>query len=117
MRKLMMKMSFSADGFVGDANGGSDSIFKSSDPESRAWAVGLTSEAGLIVMGSKSFRALESYWPTATGPFAAPMNEIPKAVFTQKGLTPNRNLLYQPRLPHGLRHGSLMAIWPKKSGS
>jgi dihydrofolate reductase len=25
------------------------------------------------------------YWPTATGPFAAPMNEIPKAVFTKKG--------------------------------
>ncbi len=25
------------------------------------------------------------YWPTANGPFAPPMNEIPKAVFTKKG--------------------------------
>jgi len=25
------------------------------------------------------------YWPTATGPFAESMNEIPKALFTQKG--------------------------------
>jgi dihydrofolate reductase len=25
------------------------------------------------------------YWPTATGPFAAPMNNIPKALFTKKG--------------------------------
>lgn len=25
------------------------------------------------------------YWPTATGPFAVPMNEIPKALFTKKG--------------------------------
>jgi dihydrofolate reductase len=28
---------------------------------------------------------MASYWPTATGPFAAPMNEIAKAVFTKKG--------------------------------
>jgi dihydrofolate reductase len=36
-------------------------------------------------MGRKSFEGMAPYWPTATGPFAAPMNEIPKAVFTQKG--------------------------------
>jgi dihydrofolate reductase len=36
-------------------------------------------------MGSKTFQAMASYWPTATGPFAAPMNEIPKALFTKKG--------------------------------
>jgi dihydrofolate reductase len=35
-------------------------------------------------MGRKSFEVLAPYWPTAPGPFAAPMNEIPKAVFTQK---------------------------------
>ena len=36
-------------------------------------------------MGRKSFEVLAAYWPTATGPFAAPMNEIPKALFTKKG--------------------------------
>jgi dihydrofolate reductase len=36
-------------------------------------------------MGRKSFEEMGPYWPTATGPFAGPMNEIPKAVFTQKG--------------------------------
>jgi dihydrofolate reductase len=36
-------------------------------------------------MGRKSFEGMAPYWPTATGPFAAPMNEIPKAVFTKKG--------------------------------
>jgi dihydrofolate reductase len=39
----------------------------------------------MIIMGRKSFEGMASYWPTATGPFAAPMNEIPKAVFTKKG--------------------------------
>lgn len=88
MRKLMMKMSFSVDGFVAGPNGENDWIFKSSVEESRAWAVEKTWEAGLIIMGSKSFHAMAPYWPTAPGPFAPPMNEIPKAVFTQKGYNP-----------------------------
>jgi dihydrofolate reductase len=36
-------------------------------------------------MGRKSFENMAPYWPIATGPFAAPMNEIPKALFTKKG--------------------------------
>jgi dihydrofolate reductase len=80
-----MKMSISVDGFVGGPNGEKDWVFKSSDEASRAWSAGQISEAGLLIMGRKSFEAMAPYWPTATGPFAAPMNEIPKAVFTQKG--------------------------------
>lgn len=85
MRKLIMKMSISVDGFVGGPNAESEWIFKSSDEASRAWSVERIWEAGLIVMGRKTFEVIASYWPTATGPFAAPMNEIPKAVFTQNG--------------------------------
>ena len=85
MRKLIMKMSISVDGFVCDPNGKNDWIFKTGDEESLAWSVGSAREAGLIIMGRKSFENMAPYWPTATGPFAAPMNEIPKAVFTQKG--------------------------------
>lgn len=85
MRKLIMKMSMSVDGFVGGSNGENDWIFRSSDETSRAWVVGQMQEAGLIIMGRKSFETMAPYWPTATGPFAAPMNEIPKALFTQNG--------------------------------
>jgi dihydrofolate reductase len=85
MRKLIMKMSISVDGFVSGPNGGNDWVFKTGDEESLAWSLGQTREAGLIIMGRKSFESLAAYWPTATGPFAAPMNEIPKAVFTKKG--------------------------------
>jgi dihydrofolate reductase len=85
MRKLIMKMSVTVDGFVSGPNGEADWIFKSSDEASRAWVLEQTWEAGLIIMGRKSFEAMAPYWPTAPGPFAAPMNEIPKAVFTQKG--------------------------------
>jgi dihydrofolate reductase len=85
MRKLIMKMSISVDGFVGGPNGEKDWVFKSSDETSRAWTAAQIQEAGLIIMGRKSFETMAPYWPTATGPFAAPMNEIPKAVFTKKG--------------------------------
>jgi dihydrofolate reductase len=85
MRKLIMKMSMSLDGFVSGANSGNDWIFKTGDEESLAWSVGAARQAGLIIMGRKSFEGMAPYWPTAPGPFAAPMNEIPKAVFTQKG--------------------------------
>jgi dihydrofolate reductase len=80
-----MKMSISIDGFVSDAHGGKDWVFNTGDEESLAWSVGKIKEAGLIIMGRKSFETMAPYWPTATGPFATPMNEIPKAVFTQKG--------------------------------
>lgn len=89
MRKLIMKMSLSIDGFVGGSNVESNWIFKNSDEASRTWSVEQSREAGLIIMGRKTFEVLASYWPTATGPFAAPMNEIPKAVFTQKGFKSN----------------------------
>ncbi|MDO6430890.1 dihydrofolate reductase family protein [Flavitalea sp. BT771] len=85
MRKLMMKMSISIDGFVSGANGENDWIFKTGDEASAASVVGLFRTAGLHIMGSKTFQVMASYWPTATNAFAAPMNEIPKALFTKKG--------------------------------
>lgn len=85
MRKLIMKMSVSIDGFVSGADGRNDWVFKTGDEESAAWSVGEIREAGLIIMGRKSFETMAPYWPTATGPFATPMNEIPKALFTKKG--------------------------------
>lgn len=85
MRKLMMKMSMSVDGFVCTPEGKTDWIFKTADETSTAWVLALCRTAGLHIMGSKTFQDMASYWPTATGPFAALMNEIPKAVFTKKG--------------------------------
>ncbi|MDI3320656.1 dihydrofolate reductase family protein [Pinibacter soli] len=85
MRKLIVKMSMSLDGFVSGSNDERDWIFKTGDEESSAWSVGVIKEAGIIIMGRKSFETMAPYWPTATGPFAEPMNNIPKGVFTIKG--------------------------------
>jgi dihydrofolate reductase len=80
-----MKMSITIDGFVAGPHGEADWIFRSSDETSRAWSLERSYDAGLIIMGRKSFESMSPYWPTAPGPFAAPMNRIPKGVFTKSG--------------------------------
>ena len=85
MRKLIMKMSISIDGYVADINGKADWIFRSSDETSRAWSLERSYDTDLIIMGRKSFENMSPYWPTAPGPFAAIMNEIQKGVFTKIG--------------------------------
>lgn len=87
MRKLIMKMSMSLDGFAGSMDGANDWVFKTGDEESLAWSVGAIREAGLILMGRKTFEKIGPYWQTATGPFAPLMNEIPKALFSKAGFS------------------------------
>jgi dihydrofolate reductase len=41
--------------------------------------------AGLHIMGSRTYQDLAAYWPSSTEPFAAPMNDIPKVVFSRRG--------------------------------
>jgi len=86
MRKLLVKMSISADGFVCGPKGEIDWIFSSMSVEGANWVVEVISKAGLHIMGSRTFHDMASYWPASTEVFAKPMNEIPKAVFTRKGI-------------------------------
>jgi dihydrofolate reductase len=86
MRKLVLKMSVSVDGFVGGPNGEIDWLFRSMDEGSTAWTVNSIGQAGVHVMGSRTFRDMAAYWPSSTEPFARPMNEIPKVVFARHGL-------------------------------
>jgi dihydrofolate reductase len=39
--------------------------------------------AGTIAMGRVSYEQMAGFWPTATGEYAAPMNDIPKVVFSR----------------------------------
>lgn len=84
MRELILKMSMSLDGFVSDL-AGVNSWMYGSDPEAVAFGVETTWNASLHIMGSHSFQVMAPFYPTATIPFAAPMNQIPKAVFSSRG--------------------------------
>ena len=84
MRKLILTMSMSLDSFVSGPDGDVNWIF-SGDQEAIAWKVENLWNAGLIIMGSRSFQDMASFWPTSTTVFAPPMNQIPKAVFSKQG--------------------------------
>jgi dihydrofolate reductase len=87
MRPLMLKMSVSLDGFVGGPPGEIDWIFRSLDAGATAWTLETVWNAGAHLMGSRTFADMAAYWPASTAPFAPPMNEIPKIVFSRTGST------------------------------
>lgn len=84
MRDLILKMAISIDGFVSDLEGRNTWMF-GADQEAKAWAVDYIGNASLHIMGSRSFQDMAAWWPTSTDTFAAPMNQIPKAVFSRQG--------------------------------
>jgi dihydrofolate reductase len=84
LRELILKMTISVDGFVSDRDGQNTWMF-GADGEAKAWSVDFLWTASLHIMGSRSFRAMAAWWPNAGDQFAAPMNGIPKAVFSREG--------------------------------
>ena len=84
MRKLMLKMSMTVDGFVGGPNGELEWLFKSMDEETGAWTVDIIKQAGVHIMGYRTFMDMKAHWPTSTEVFAKPMNDIPKIAFSRK---------------------------------
>jgi len=85
MRKLILKIEMTVDGFVGGKNGEIDWMFASTDDEAANWIVETIGNAGLHIMGRRTFNDMKNWWPYSTEVFAAPMNEIPKAAFSRTG--------------------------------
>lgn len=86
-RKLVLKMSVSLDGFVAGPNGEIDWIFRTSGGEdSTAWVLDTLGGAGVHIMGSRSYHDMAAFWPYSDLPIAAPMNDIPKVIFSRTGL-------------------------------
>lgn len=83
MRSLVLKFSMSLDGFSGGPGGEVDWVFPTIDREAQAWLVDGLWQAGVHLMGSVTYRDMAAYWPTSDEPYAAPMNRIPKVVFSR----------------------------------
>jgi dihydrofolate reductase len=83
MRKLVLKMSMSVDGFVAGRLADSDWMFRGSTRDSAAWVFETLAGAGIHAIGRKTFEAWAGFWPTSGSPMARPMNDVPKVVFTR----------------------------------
>jgi dihydrofolate reductase len=82
MRPLILKMDISLDGFVGRPGGDPSWLLAHYDEDLTAHMVDFVEAAGTHVMGRHTYAEMARHWPTSTEPFAKPMNEIPKAVFS-----------------------------------
>jgi dihydrofolate reductase len=85
MRRLVLKMSMTLDGYVVGPDNEVDWILRTSHPDGKAWVGQTLREAGAHLVGRRTYISWLGMWPTSTDPLAAPMNEIPKIVFSRSG--------------------------------
>ena len=80
MRDVILYMSMSLDGLV--ASDREHPGVAIADPEVKQWKLDRISKAGAHLMGRVSYQEMASYWPESDDPYAAPMNDILKVVFS-----------------------------------
>jgi dihydrofolate reductase len=82
MAPLVLKMSVSLDGYVAPPDGSTDWAAAGRSEDGAAWTLETVSNASTHLIGAATYAGWATFWPSATGPFAQPMNEIPKIVFS-----------------------------------
>ncbi|MEO5804127.1 MAG: dihydrofolate reductase family protein [Verrucomicrobiota bacterium] len=88
MKKLILKMSVTVDGFVGGPKGQLDWIFRTDSNDAAKWSIDMLWDTSLHLMGRRTYQDMAAWWPTSKGKYAAVMNKIPKAVFSRRGVGP-----------------------------
>ncbi len=82
MRQVTLQMSMSLDGYVAsDREHPAASVPE--DAELVGWKLDRVAKAGAHLMGRTTYQEMAAYWPTSTHPYAVPMNDIPKVVFSR----------------------------------
>jgi dihydrofolate reductase len=82
MASLVLKMSVSLDGYVAPLDGSTDWVAAGRSDDGARWNVEMLSNAQAHLVGAATYAGWATFWPSASGPFAEPMNEIPKVVFS-----------------------------------
>src|SRR4051795_7074450 len=82
MASLVLKMSVSLDGYVAGIDGSTDWVAAGRSDDGASWTVETLSNAGAHLRGPTPYAGWAPYGPGPSGPFAKPMNEIPKVVFS-----------------------------------
>lgn len=82
MRRVVLQMSVSVDGFVAGPRGGLGGSLPEDD-DLIGWKLGQLRRTGTHIMGRVTYEQMAAYWPDSTSQYAAPMNELPKVVFSK----------------------------------
>ncbi len=79
MRSLVLKMSISLDDYVAPPDGSTDWVAAGRSPDGASWTLETVSNASAHLIGATTYARWAGFWPSAPGPFAKPMNDIPKS--------------------------------------
>ena len=82
MRRVVLQMGVTLDGYVAGPGGEGDWGLPPEHPDVRAWKVASLDRVGTHIMGRVTYEQMAAYWPDATGDYAAFMNKLPKVVFS-----------------------------------
>jgi dihydrofolate reductase len=88
MRKLILGMTVTADGFMCGPNHELDWFMRTRDQSVKDWIEKSLWKAGVHIMGRRTFEEMAPYWVTSSDQLAEPMNQIPKVVFSKSGFVP-----------------------------
>jgi dihydrofolate reductase len=85
MGKLVLQMGVSLDGLVArpGKHGAGGWGLPPEDPALKQRKLEWLHNAGLHLMGRVTYEEMAEFWPTSDDPYAAPMNDIPKVVFSK----------------------------------
>ena len=83
MRSIILQMGISIDGYVSGGPGQDIGGGTPEPPEVEARKMEWITAAGAHAMGRVTYEQMAGFWPTSTGDYAKPMNEIPKVVFSK----------------------------------
>jgi dihydrofolate reductase len=85
MRKLVLSMGVSLDGLVARPGrfGAGGWGLPPDDPALKERKLGWMQDVGLHLMGRNTYEEMAEFWPVSDDAYAAPMNEIPKVVFSR----------------------------------
>jgi dihydrofolate reductase len=83
MRRVIVAISMSLDGFVAPAKGAPDHRSAPDDPELKRIKLDWLGEVGTHAMGRVTYTEMAAHWPSSTDAYAAPMNDLPKVVFSK----------------------------------
>jgi dihydrofolate reductase len=81
--RLILQMGISIDGFVAAADGSQPWLGGPEDDAAKQWKLDTVRGADAHVMGRVSYLDMAAAWPGSDSVYAAPMNDIPKIVFSK----------------------------------
>jgi dihydrofolate reductase len=81
MRNVVLIMTASMDGFVVAPTGHAGGLPE--PDELKRWKLDRIRHAGTHIMGRVTYEEMAGFWPTSSDDYAAPMNDIPKVVFSK----------------------------------